>query len=193
MAQTRKFAAIISLLFCQLAGAKTLFIEPGIFVNMFSSSEANYNDGSNEYTGTIRSKDLSYALKFGLHYGHFEFGIESELYNFVAHLEDDDDSTQDLALPLQLNYNSIFIGYEFLPHHFAYIALSNTPKLSSGSVSFTEDHSVVSFEYSYHIKAWVSFNVKWETASEFTNRSEKELDFKNLLLIGFSFPLNSEV
>jgi hypothetical protein len=155
---------------------------------MMDSAKTEFHDGTNKYEGTLRNKDLSYAVKFGMHYGHYEFGVESEIYNFVAHLEKDNGNySQDM----QITYNSIFFGYEFLPMQYIYIALSNTPYMSSGGKSYTEDHNVLSLEYSKHIKEWVSLNVKIETASklEVENNSNETAKFSNLLLVGFSFPL----
>lgn len=121
------------LLFSFNAHATKLFIEPGVFMNMMDSSTAEFEDGSNHYKGTVRNKDLSYAVKFGLHFGHYEFGIETEVYNYVAHLES---SSGSFTKDMQLTYNSIFFGYEFIPTHFLYLALSNTPYMSAGGKSY---------------------------------------------------------
>jgi hypothetical protein len=174
------------------AHASKLFIEPGVFVNMMDGAQATYNDGSNHYKGTMRNTDLSYALKFGLHFGHFEFGLESELYNFTGHF--DGKGSGDFTKEAQITYNSLFVGYEFIPHQYIYLAISGRPYMKSGSDTFVEHHNVLSLEYSYHIKDWVSFNFKMETASELDNgaTNKKEFTFKDLLLVGFSFPITAE-
>lgn len=156
-----------------------LFVEPGVFVNMSNQAHAEYEGDS----GYIRNDGLSYALKFGLHHGHFEYGLESEIYNFVGHFDDDSGS---YSLPMRLTYNSVFFGYEFIDHQFLYLAVSNNPMLSMDGKSFREDKSVISLEYSYHIKEWVSFNVKVETNSEMQvdKGNKEELEFGNLMMIG---------
>ena len=172
--------------------ASKLFIEPGIFINMMNQASAVYDDGYDTYEGKIRNKDLSYAMKFGMHFGHWEFGLESEIYNYVAHFEDDESG--DFSEEVQITYNSLFVGYEFVRHHFFYLAISDTPYMTMGGKSFVEHHKVFSLEYSHHIKEWVSFNVKVETASELEVNGSEDENFVigNLLLVGFSFPLLQE-
>lgn len=178
-----------TLLFCLISFnnsmAQEVFIEPGIFVNMMDSANIKH-DGD---TGVLRSNDLSYALKFGVHYGHYEFGIESEVYNFAAHLKSSDSG--DYSHDMQIAYNSIFFGYEFKERHIFYISLSSRPYVEYDGRSYHEKHPVLSAEYSYHLKDWVSVNAKIETASklEQSGTSDEYLQFGNLLLIGFSFPL----
>jgi hypothetical protein len=168
--------------------AMELFIEPGVFLNMMDSSHVEYDNGTSKTSGTMRNRDLSYAVKFGLHFGHYEFGVESEVYKFVAHYEDG--TSQDV----NLTYNSIFFGYEFTRHQFLYIALSNTPYMTSNNISYKEHGNVFSLEYSNHIRDWVSLNIKVETASELEaqDSSGKAIEFSDLLLVGFSFPLGQE-
>lgn len=183
---------IILFILSSQAYASKLFIEPGIFINMMNNANAEYDDGTNSFSGKMRNKDLSYAMKFGMHFGHWEFGIESEIYNYVAHFEDD--TNGDFTKDVQITYNSFFAGYEFIKHHFFYLALSDNPYMSSGNKSYIEHHRVLSLEYSHHIKEWVSFNIKIETASklEVNGGNEENFKFGNLLLVGFSFPLMQE-
>lgn len=184
-----KLLLLITLILPLNSFANKIFIEPGLFMNMMDSANAEYHDGTSHFDGVMRNKDISYAFKFGMHFGHYEIGLESEVYNFVAHL--DDDTNGNFTKDVQLTYNSIFIGYEFIPHQFFYLAVSNTPYMSSGGKSFIERHNVLSLEYSYHIKEWVSLNAKVETASELKVKggNEEKFKFGNLLLVGFSFPL----
>lgn len=182
-----KFIILIILFSIPSIRAMEVFIEPSIFVNIQDDASIKYDGDS----GVLRSNDLSYALKFGLHFGHFEFGFENESYNYTAHLNNS--STGSYTKELQISYNSLFIGYEFIKHHFIYASLSSKPYASFDNKSFVEDHSVFGLEYSYHIKEWVSLNAKIETASELkqSGGAQEKLRFSDLLLIGFSFPLNA--
>lgn len=179
------------LLYSWSAFSMSLFIEPGVFVNMMNGAEAVYDDGSDEYHGAMRNGDLSYAIKLGLHSGRYEFGVESEVYNLIGHFEGKG-GERDFAKEAQITYNSLFIGYEFVPDQFLYLAVSSFPYMSSGGESYIEKSNLLSLEYSNHLKNWVSLNIKFETASELRNEGspEKEFHFKNLLLVGFSFPLS---
>lgn len=188
----KTFAVILGAGFLNFAQALTLFIEPGVFVNMMDSASAEYKDETGWYDGVIRNGDLSYALKFGLHSGKYEFGIESEVYNFVGHFEGEGE-VRDFSKEAQITYNSLFVGYEFVPRQFLYFAVSSHPYMRSGGESYIEKRNIFSLEYSNHIRDWVSLNVKLETASDLENEGEakREFHFKNLLLVGFSFPLSS--
>lgn len=171
--------------------AGKLFIEPSFFMNMMDSAHADYHSGDKNYSGFIRNRDISYAFKFGAHFGHYEIGIESEIYNFVAHFKDQENG--DFTKNIQLTYNSLFVGYEFIKHQFLYLAVSNHPFMSSSGKSFVERKNVFSLEYSYHIKEWVSLNIKVETESELEGGDSETFGFGNLLMLGFSFPLIQEV
>lgn len=170
-----------------------VFIEPGVFVDMFDGESVSYYDGNHHYKGTLRNRDLSYALKFGIHYEKFEFGLESEVYSLVSHF-DGGGKTANFSKDIQVTYNSFFIGYEFIPKHLIYFSISNTPYLTSGTESYEEDANVLSLEYSYHVKKWVSVNLKIESASTLVNHGsspEKNFEYKDLILLGFSFPLST--
>ncbi len=184
---------ILFFLFYSNAYAWDVFIEPGVFVDMFDGESVSYDDGSHEYSGTLRNKDLSYAMKFGLHNGKWEIGLESEVYNLVAHFEGDG-IKENFSKEIQVTYNSFFIGYEFYPKNIIYFSISNTPYLTTGTESYEDDHSIISMEYAYHLKDWVSVNIKIENASKLTNKggaTEKTYKYKDLILVGFSFPLSS--
>ena len=184
---------LISLFFISKSYALDLFIEPGLFVDMFDTETVKYNDGSNEYDGTLRNKSLSYAMKFGVHYGKWEFGLDSEVYSLVAHFKGEG-SQEDFSKEVHVTYNSLFVGYEFYPKNILYLSISNTPYLTSGTESYTEHTSVFSMEYSYHLKHWVSVNVKVETAAKLKDKSStthKTFEYQDLILVGFSFPLST--
>ena len=78
---------IVLLLISFNTHATKLFIEPGVFMKMMDSASAEFEDGSNYSQGAVRNKDLSFAVKFGLHFSHYEFGIKTEVYNDIAHLD----------------------------------------------------------------------------------------------------------
>lgn len=182
---------LLTFFFLAQSHAVALFIEPGFFVNMMDSSKAHYNDGVNKYDGTMRNSGFNYAVKFGLHYGHYEFGIESEVYDFIAHFEDS--NAGGFTKDVNITYNSLFFGYEFIHQQFLYVSLSNTPYMTSGGKSFIEHGNVISLEYSNHLREWVSFNVKLESNSELeVKNGNQEFSFGNLLLIGFSFPIMAD-
>lgn len=181
------------LLFLTKANAFDIFIEPGVFVDMFDSESIRYDNGTEHFSGTLRNRDLSYAMKFGVHYGKFEFGLESEVYSLVAHFKGNG-KTEGFSKEIQITYNSFFIGYEFIPKHFFYLSVSNTPYLTSGTESYEEEANVFSIEYSYHLKEWVSVNLKVESASKLENRGSnplRDFEYKDLVLVGFSFPLST--
>ncbi len=173
--------------------ALDVFIEPGLFVDMFNTETVNYNDGTNEYSGVLRNKSLSYAMKFGVHYHKWEFGLDSEVYSLVAHFKGEG-SQEDFSKEVHVTYNSLFVGYEFYPKNIIYLSISDTPYLTSGTESYTEHASVFSMEYSYHLKQWVSVNVKIETAAKLEDKSSsthKTFEYRDLILVGFSFPLST--
>lgn len=86
-----KFIILIIIFSISPVKAMEVFIEPSFFVNIQDDASFKY-EGEN---GALRSNGLSYALKFGLHFGHFEFGFENESYNYTAHLNNT--STGDKA------------------------------------------------------------------------------------------------
>lgn len=182
---------IITLLsFLSSANSAKLFIEPGVFLNMLDSASAEYNNGTTSFNGAMRNDGLSYAIKFGGHFGHWELGVESELYNLAGHFES---KTGDFSKEATITYNSLFLGYQFIPNNYLYFSVSGRPYMRANGDSFTESHNILSLEYSNHIKKWVSLNVKVETPSEFHNKSlNQTYSFKELLLVGFSFPLISD-
>jgi hypothetical protein len=183
---------LLTLLLSFSAQASRVFIEPSIFVNMFQNEKLHYDDGSNKYDGVIRNDYLSFALKFGVHFGHWEVGFESEIYRYVAHLEGN--GAGDSVLPMNVTYNSIFFGYEFMPHQYLYLSMTAYPYMASGSTSLIEEKNQYGLEYSYHIKDWVSLNAKIEMASHFTDRGspEKKIELPAMMLVGFSFPINAD-
>lgn len=188
-----KLTLLVLALFTLSSNAMDVFIEPGVFVDMFDGESITYDNGTNEYSGTLRNQSLSYAIKFGLHYEKLEFGLESELYNLVGHFHGKG-SEESFSKELQITYNSLFIGYEILPKQILYFSISHRPYVSSGTESYTEDASILSLEYAYHIKEWVSVNVKIESASNLElegSDPEKKISYKDLILVGFSFPLSS--
>ena len=187
---------MISLLFIYstLTFAMDVFIEPGIFVDMFDGESITYNNGDHEYSGTLRNKDLSYAMKFGIHYGKLEIGLESELYNLIGHFHGKS-SEESFSKEIHVTYNSFFVGYELFHKHIFYLSISHIPFISSGTESYSEKANVISLEYSYHIKDWVSVNTKIESASTLEvegSSPHKTISYKDLILVGFSFPLSSK-
>lgn len=185
----------IFLLLSSPSFALNVFIEPGIFVDMFDGETVTYDNGNNKYSGTLRNEALSYAMKFGIHYGKLEIGLESELYNLVGHFHGKSNE-QSFSKELHITYNSLFVGYEFLPKQILYFSVSHTPFIASENESYSEDSNILSLEYAYHIKEWVSVNVKIESSStlELEGASpHKTISYKDLLLVGFSFPLSSSI
>jgi hypothetical protein len=175
--------------------AMSVFIEPGIFVDMFDGESITYDNGSKEYSGTLRNEALSYAMKFGIHYGRLEIGLESELYNLVGHFHGKN-GEENFSKEIHVTYNSLFIGYEFIPKQILYFSVSHTPYITSGTESYSENANVLSLEYAYHIKEWVSVNIKVESASDLElegSSPHKKISYKDLILVGFSFPLSSKI
>ncbi len=189
-----KIITLLIALFTLPTYATDIFIEPGIFTDMFDGETVTYDDGTKEYEGTLRNSDLSYAIKFGLHIGKWEFGLESEIYNFSAHFKGKGNNA-NFAKDIQVTYNSVFVGYEFYPKNIFYLSISNTPYLYTDNESYEDHASIFSLEYSYHIKDWVSVNVKVENSSHLVNKGsspEKSFSYRDLILVGFSFPLTSK-
>lgn len=165
------------------------FVEPGVFLNIYDGSSAQFTNSTDETRGVIRNADMSYAIKIGLHHGHFEYGLETEIYDYEAHLKDD---SGDRVEDVKVTYNSAFIGYEFSPKNFIYGSVAFAPYLSSDGKSYLEKHPAFSLEYSRHIKEWVSLNVKMETKADFevkNSGSNQKIELGEVILIGFSFPL----
>lgn len=180
---------ILALLWVASANATKFFIEPGVFMSMYDNSYVRFEDDDGGESGHLRNTDLSYAIKIGLHSGRYEFGIETELYDYEAHLEGENG---DEVRNIHITYNSVFIGYEFLKDQFIYGAIALEPYLSADNVSYHEYKPILSFEYANHLKEWVSLNVKLETESEFERPSGKNgeaVRVGTMVLVGFSFPL----
>ncbi|MAZ47475.1 MAG: hypothetical protein CME65_02865 [Halobacteriovoraceae bacterium] len=190
-----KILTMIIILISPESKAYNVFIEPGIFVDMFDGESITYVNGDSEYSGTLRNKALSYAMKFGVHHGRIEFGLESELYNLSAHFNGGSGG-EGFSKEVQVTYNSLFIGYEILEKNILYFSVSHTPFLTSGNESYSEEANVLSLEYAYHIKEWVSVNIKIESTADLKVEGatpRKEISYKDLVLVGFSFPLSSVI
>ena len=195
MTKKNQFLFVLFLLVSSNSYAFNVFIEPGVFVDMFDGESITYDSGTNEYAGTLRNKALSYAMKFGVHHGRMEFGLESELYNLNAHFNGKN-GEEAFSKEVQVTYNSFFIGYEFIEKNILYFSVSHTPFLTSGNESYSEDANVLSLEYAYHIKEWVSVNIKIESTANLEiegSDPRKEISYKDLILVGFSFPLSSAI
>tara|TARA_B100001971_G_scaffold84647_1_gene78161 strand:- start:271751 stop:272320 length:570 start_codon:yes stop_codon:yes gene_type:complete len=188
----KALVTILGLWALPLLAEPMFFIEPGVFMNMYDGAHIEFEDDSGSTSGHIRNSDLSYAIKIGMHHGHFEYGFETEIYDYEAHLDKSDGHTTE---NVTITYNGIFVGYEFVKKNFLYFEISLEPYLSAGGKSYHEHKPVFSMEYSRHIKEWVSLNVKLETESEFKvidSDSNDKVHVGNMILVGFSFPLLEE-